>query len=153
MKLFIDNFAKIRKANIDIDGITVIAGENNTGKSTIGKILFSLFNSTAYIEDKIQDQRYSEIRRLCISLIRNYTVHNGITSLNYIAFAKKIWEPVLKLLDNNTYTTEESRYVIHAVLALSGKIFENESDWKEIEDTLVKLTDFTERTVFDFVLG
>ena len=33
MKLSIDSFAKIKKANIIVDGITVIAGENNTGKS------------------------------------------------------------------------------------------------------------------------
>ena len=38
MKLNISNFAKIDNADIIIDGITVIAGENNTGKSTIGKI-------------------------------------------------------------------------------------------------------------------
>lgn len=44
MKLNISNFAKIDNADIIIDGITVIAGENNTGKSTIGKILFSIFN-------------------------------------------------------------------------------------------------------------
>ncbi|NCU39957.1 hypothetical protein EOL99_03645, partial [Candidatus Falkowbacteria bacterium] len=35
MRLQIENFAKIAKADINIDGITVIAGENNTGKSTI----------------------------------------------------------------------------------------------------------------------
>ena len=40
MELKISNFAKIKEANIKLDGITVIAGENNTGKSTIGKILF-----------------------------------------------------------------------------------------------------------------
>ena len=40
MKLKVNNFAKIKEADIIIDGITVIAGENNTGKSTIGKILF-----------------------------------------------------------------------------------------------------------------
>ena len=45
MKLNIKNFAKIKNADILIDGITVIAGENNTGKSTVGKILFSLYNS------------------------------------------------------------------------------------------------------------
>ena len=40
MKLNIKNFAKIKEADIIVDGITVIAGENNTGKSTVGKILF-----------------------------------------------------------------------------------------------------------------
>ena len=52
MKLNIKNFAKIKNADILIDGITVIAGENNTGKSTVGKILFSLYNSISGIEKK-----------------------------------------------------------------------------------------------------
>jgi hypothetical protein len=31
----------IKSADILVDGLTVIAGENDTGKSTVGKILFS----------------------------------------------------------------------------------------------------------------
>ena len=50
MKLNIENFAKIKNADVVIDGITVIAGENNTGKRTVGKILFSLFNVLSDIE-------------------------------------------------------------------------------------------------------
>ncbi|MDE7426038.1 MAG: AAA family ATPase, partial [Lachnospiraceae bacterium] len=45
MQLKIKNVAKIKEATINVDGITVIAGENNTGKSTIGKLLFAIFNS------------------------------------------------------------------------------------------------------------
>lgn len=44
MRLQIKNFAAIREADILFDGITVIAGANNAGKSTVGKILFSLFH-------------------------------------------------------------------------------------------------------------
>ena len=54
MKLNIKNFAKIKEADIIIDGITVIAGENNTGKSTVGKIVFSLFNALSEIDNKIR---------------------------------------------------------------------------------------------------
>ncbi|HEU4962464.1 MAG TPA: AAA family ATPase [Bacilli bacterium] len=39
----------ISDAHIDLNGLTVIAGENNTGKSTVGKLLFSMvkaFNMT-----------------------------------------------------------------------------------------------------------
>ena len=56
MKLSIKNFAKIKNADITIDGITVIAGENNTGKSTVGKILFSLFNSLSNVNEKILEE-------------------------------------------------------------------------------------------------
>ena len=61
MKLNISNFAKIDNADIIIDGITVIAGENNTGKSTVGKVLFSLFNSLQDIDNKILDDRAAAI--------------------------------------------------------------------------------------------
>ena len=43
MKLHIENFAKIGTADIRLDGLTVIAGQNNTGKSTLGKVLYSFF--------------------------------------------------------------------------------------------------------------
>lgn len=41
MRLKIKDFQIIKSADIQFDGLTVIAGENDTGKTTIGKILFS----------------------------------------------------------------------------------------------------------------
>lgn len=38
MKWKIENLAKIHEADINIDGITVIAGDNNTGKCAVGKV-------------------------------------------------------------------------------------------------------------------
>ena len=49
--------AKIENAVLNIDGITVIAGENNTGKSTIGKVLFAIFNSMNNMEEKIKQEK------------------------------------------------------------------------------------------------
>lgn len=39
MKLRIENFAKIKEAEIQLDGITVIAGLNDTRKSTVNLFL------------------------------------------------------------------------------------------------------------------
>ena len=44
MFLSIENVGKVKSAEIEIAGITVIAGENNTGKSTLGEVLFAVFN-------------------------------------------------------------------------------------------------------------
>lgn len=141
MKLFIDNFAKIKKANIDIDGITVIAGENNTGKSTIGKILFSLFNSTVHIEDKIQEQRYTEILNVCRTTIRNYAMLYGINTINYFTISQNICDSVIEMLNNDTYTIEDARYKMHVFLSLSANLFDSQSDLNEIEDILVHRID------------
>ena len=53
MQLSIKNFGTIKDANIIVDGITVITGNNNTGKSTIGKVFYTFFNSFYEIEEKI----------------------------------------------------------------------------------------------------
>lgn len=57
MELKVRNFAKIAEADIIIDGITIIAGNNNTGKSTIGKILDAIFNTTINIGEKMNKAR------------------------------------------------------------------------------------------------
>ncbi|WP_020003863.1 AAA family ATPase [Brachyspira innocens] len=63
MKLTIKNFARIKEAEINIDGITIIAGENNTGKTTVGKVLFSCFNSLNNLEESISLDKKKSINR------------------------------------------------------------------------------------------
>jgi predicted ATPase len=42
MKLTIKNIGVIKEADIELSGLTVIAGENDSGKSTVGKLMFSI---------------------------------------------------------------------------------------------------------------
>ena len=72
MRLNIRDFAKIKEAEIIVDGITVIAGENNTGKSTVGKIIFSIFHALSGIEDKIVDERLKEIESTNRLILQNF---------------------------------------------------------------------------------
>jgi predicted ATPase len=64
----INNFGKIVEANIILDGITVICGDNNTGKSTVGKALFSFFNALNDYKSKIYVQKYNKLS----TAIRHY---------------------------------------------------------------------------------
>lgn len=41
MKLKLHNILKVADADIELGGLTVITGENDSGKSTVGKVLFS----------------------------------------------------------------------------------------------------------------
>ena len=45
MELTIDGIGKVCDTRILLEGITLVAGPNNIGKSTIGKTLFALVNS------------------------------------------------------------------------------------------------------------
>lgn len=62
MKLSIRNIGKLKEADVEINGITVIAGENNTGKSTIGKVLFSIFQSLYKLDDQIIREKRNTIK-------------------------------------------------------------------------------------------
>lgn len=62
MKLSIKNVGKLKEADVEINGITVIAGENNTGKSTIGKVLFSIFQSLYKLDDQIIREKRNTIK-------------------------------------------------------------------------------------------
>lgn len=45
MKIQLKNVGLFKEVLVEIKGITVIAGENGTGKSTIGKSLYATFNA------------------------------------------------------------------------------------------------------------
>jgi predicted ATPase len=45
VEITIKHIGRLPKAKIILDGLTVIAGENDTGKSTVGKVLFSIIKA------------------------------------------------------------------------------------------------------------
>lgn len=67
MRLKLENVGKIESADIKLDGITVIAGENNTGKSTVGKMLFCVFNTFYKIEEQVKAERTKTISRVIVN--------------------------------------------------------------------------------------
>lgn len=84
MRLILENVGKVREADIKLDGITLIAGENNTGKSTVGKMLFCIFESFYKIERQISQERINTIGRHIANFYhetfnragRKYSVHD-----------------------------------------------------------------------------
>ena len=105
MKLKISNFAKIEKADINIDGITVICGDNDTGKSTIGKILFSIFSSNYNSAKRIRGEKGLSI----INNIDKLQLNPSIVS-NFSDFANKCTNEILDTL--NIYNIENIKNII-----------------------------------------
>lgn len=77
MKLSIRNVGKLKEADVEINGITVIAGENNTGKSTVSKALFSLFNGFYNFDNKMLELKSGDIRNIFLRFIKNLNRENS----------------------------------------------------------------------------
>jgi predicted ATPase len=76
MQLKIEGIGKIQNSTIEMQGITVIAGKNNTGKSSYGKVLYCMFNAFFNKKEAIHNERINTIRRVIynaslVELIQN----------------------------------------------------------------------------------
>ena len=115
MKLTINNIGKLKNAEVVIDGITVITGENDTGKSMVGKVLWSVFNSFFEIKKQIRTDKISsileELRRVSsMQDIRNNLVHSSIVEydLDLNDFLKQL-EKKLEVLNDVRGLDDESK--------------------------------------------
>lgn len=101
MRLSLKNIGKVKNATIDINGITVITGKNNTGKSTVSKVLFSVFNSFYAIEQRIVSERASNIEGVIRNTI-NKTSRERILFLRVDTeeFVDRLLSDVEKYLSN-----------------------------------------------------
>lgn len=94
MKLYLENIGKLSNTNIDIDGITVIAGKNGTGKSTIGKALYSVFSGFFAYKDNINQ-------------LRNYLLLKELRKQSSVYFLRNINEEKLEIFLMNLYKNRD----------------------------------------------
>ena len=63
MQIRLNNVGIIKDSIISIDGLTVITGKNNSGKTTVGKTLYALLDAVSNIQLKAVNDRYNYIQR------------------------------------------------------------------------------------------
>lgn len=88
MELKIRNVGKIDSADIEIKGITIIAGLNGTGKSTVSRSLFAMFHSFSNISRKINWEKQYAIERLFLLsnyFLETYFINEGDKNIEEIS--------------------------------------------------------------------
>ena len=73
MRLKLQNIGIIEEADINVDGITLIAGQNDSGKSTVGKVLYALIRGVNIDENRFNSSKNEFIRNR-IRDIRNLLI-------------------------------------------------------------------------------
>lgn len=99
MKLKLQNIGIIEDADINIDGITLIAGQNDSGKSTIGKVLYALIRGVNIDEDKFNSSK-SEFVRNKIKAVRNLLLRTKPTEAQDEEIQKKFISTFLDSSDS-----------------------------------------------------
>lgn len=107
MELQLQNIGIINKSVIKLDGLTVICGSNNSGKSTIGKALYATIEALSNLEDKLHDELINNYRRTLISIIRLLDLESVA---KYVDFEKiqEVFQKDLSILINTTNSYRRS---------------------------------------------
>ena len=107
MKISVSNIGLINRADIELDGITVIGGYNCSGKSTILKVIYSLLYSNSDIKKKIEEEKEKSF----IKSVRNSDV---ILADLYddLSDIKKLWCQVKYIFEKGQSLTYEQLYKV-----------------------------------------
>lgn len=70
MELTLQKVGIINKATVKLNGLTVICGSNNSGKSTAGKALYATIESLSNLEEKLHDELVLNYRRALMNVSR-----------------------------------------------------------------------------------
>ena len=131
MKLKIQNFAKIKEANIVIDGITVIAGEN----------------ALSNLEEKILKERLKEIESTNRAIIQDNVVEAGIPRSMVLRsvgnISRKINAQIKEELDSDFLISENTLFKIveNAVETWFQLVDKDQKyDWSDMIEKICKNT-------------
>ena len=154
-RLRIRNFGKLSRADIRVGKFTVLAGPNNTGKSFVSKLLYSIFNAlNADLEQErvfrlVSSLRSSEAMRLALGGIisaeplRPIVSQTAAVALSYIrgngTDIDQVTSSLRALAAQLKRTLFDSDHQQHAIESIDNLLKELEragSDWAFIEDEL-----------------
>lgn len=149
MKLSLKNIGKIKNASVEINGITVIAGENNTGKSTVGRALYSVFNSFYNIDKQIYNEKLQSLENILGLLYRN--VASRLTS-------RVDFEEIAYNILNNAHRYESIEQLNEEIWKLIAQYdvyfekFAQTPDGEELVERIYEVLQVSDEEVFKVVL-
>ena len=103
MRFKIKNIAKVEHADILLDGITIVAGSNGSGKSTISKSLFAIMYSNKDWRMKALSQKNRSINKVHSDFAVNNNIRQALRFMayrNYLQRLEKISENYIVQYNN-----------------------------------------------------
>lgn len=124
MELTLQKVGIINKATVKLNGLTVICGSNNSGKSTAGKALYATIESLSNLEEKLHDELVLNYRRALMNVSRIL----GLDSISkYVDFSKmqEVYNKDFSVLVESVYRYRkfpEYENIVEAYISLKDAV-------------------------------
>ncbi len=142
MRLRFQNIGIIEEAEIEVNGITLIAGQNDSGKSTVGKILYALVRGMNIDEGRLKlsmfDYIVDKIKETVSLLLRQKSSNNKDEIIRKELISKFLEnkDSLFSLNFQNLDNTEN----LHIDIEKLKKLYENYSN-ESIRNQIQKFSD------------
>lgn len=155
MKLNVENVGKIEKASIEINSITTIAGENNTGKSTIGKVLYSIFSSFYKVQDQITNDRKKSLRYALLILHPSFFDLEGSKYFVKSRFSsiQTICDSILKEKSENPSFVVDRNYLESIAKQYAFRLVSEDKELKNAIKRINSVLNVSDEEVFKSVVN
>ena len=112
----LSDYRAVKKAKIEIDGITVLTGENGRGKSTLSRVLYDITKVLTEYELLIDREAIKKIKEVVSSLRRidGIILRRGIISMSE-------WETKIRQASYHKDLTETKKLMICSWWKISVK--------------------------------
>jgi predicted ATPase len=134
MNLYLDNVGKIIDSTIIVDGLTIITGENNSGKTTVGRTLYSIISAVENIQQNALIDMQNFAMRAIERVISNINLYR-YTAFRLFRINRGSNASVIKSIFNVNYKQAES---IEDILFI-------------IDEKIKKLNNCTEEDIYKFL--
>jgi predicted ATP-dependent endonuclease of OLD family len=152
MQLIINNIAKVNDAVIELNGLTVIAGANNTGKSTINKIFYCMFNSFYNIEEKIHNERKNSIKNEIKKFIYYNTSKSNMRLLSNRQKQTRIADDITGyIFSKGIYDKDNIKSIIKENIELMDEVKVTEEDEDDFINKLLSILNIGDLEVLTIV--
>lgn len=146
MKLSFDNVGPFIGHNeIEIDGITILAGVNGSGKSTCGKILYCIFNCFQNIDEKISIERKRSIN----SFLRSYFLDSN-TSRTKLRDINHFSEDIINNPDSFNYDDLNALFNYSITREQYEYVKEKIEDSLRIDDSTIRNRLLSDQIEYEF---
>ena len=139
MKISVQNFGIISDASIEINGISLIAGPNDSGKSTIGKIFYSLVRGLNPDEDIFITEKNDTIRKFYQNILRilrdDKNIDISIYQTNRI---NDEWISSIETLAENFVGTQKNQLLRFCKIIK----YQNEIEFNSIENKNIEINNY-----------
>lgn len=136
LSIQIDNIRAIKNADIKIDGITVIAGENGCGKSTISKLVYYFFKTNINYDDHINKLFQSDLNSI-IKTLDSFFIDTELNNYNFKSIIPNYLAEIVKIGTNNK--DELNQFIDDFIEELKDSFKEIEKNLKDSESKIKRL--------------